>query len=90
MYQTPFRIDPSYNEEKVVFITPDVAETYAPVKISVPDSGSAGSVTAPGSFVKMGDARLHASIRIFPIFRWLTSILFSGLTLASFRQILPF
>jgi hypothetical protein len=31
MYQQPFRIDPSYGEEKVVFITPDVAETYAPV-----------------------------------------------------------
>jgi hypothetical protein len=45
MYQTPFRIDPSYNEEKVVFITPDVAETYAPVKINVADSGSAGSGT---------------------------------------------
>jgi hypothetical protein len=35
MYQQPFRIDPVYEEEKVVFITPDVAETYAPVKITV-------------------------------------------------------
>jgi hypothetical protein len=35
MYQQPFRIDPSYEEEKVVFITPDVAETYVPVKITV-------------------------------------------------------
>jgi hypothetical protein len=35
MYQQPFRIDPIYEEEKVVFITPDVAETYAPVKITV-------------------------------------------------------
>jgi hypothetical protein len=27
MYQTPFRIDPIYSEEKVVFITADIAET---------------------------------------------------------------
>ncbi len=39
MYQTPFRIDPIYSEEKVVFITADVAETYAPVKISVAYGG---------------------------------------------------
>jgi ketosteroid isomerase-like protein len=39
MYQTPFRIEPIYSEEKVVLITPDVAETYAPVKISVAYGG---------------------------------------------------
>jgi ketosteroid isomerase-like protein len=39
MYRTPFRIDPIYGEEKVVFITPDVAETYAPVKITVAYAG---------------------------------------------------
>jgi ketosteroid isomerase-like protein len=39
MYQTPFRIAPLYSEEKVVFITPDIAETYAPVKISVAYGG---------------------------------------------------
>src|SRR5262245_26606707 len=27
MYQQPFRIDPIYDEEKVVFITPEIAET---------------------------------------------------------------
>jgi hypothetical protein len=35
MYQQPFRIDPIYEEEKVVFITPEIAETYAPVRIAV-------------------------------------------------------
>jgi len=30
--QGPFRIDPIYDEEKVVFLRPDIAETYAPVK----------------------------------------------------------
>jgi len=39
MYQTPFRIDPDYEEEKVVFITPDIAETYAPVHITVAYGG---------------------------------------------------
>src|SRR5271155_3495245 len=39
MYQQPFRIDPIYEEEKVVFITPDVAETYAPVRITVAYGG---------------------------------------------------
>lgn len=39
MYQTPFRIDPDYDEEKVVFITPKVAETYAPVRITVAYGG---------------------------------------------------
>jgi ketosteroid isomerase-like protein len=39
MYQQPFRIDPVYEEEKVVFITPDVAEAYAPVRITVAYGG---------------------------------------------------
>jgi len=39
MYQTPFRIDPIYSEEKVVFIAGDIAETYAPVKITVAYGG---------------------------------------------------
>jgi ketosteroid isomerase-like protein len=39
MYQTPFRIDPIYSEERVVFITGDIAETYAPVKITVAYGG---------------------------------------------------
>ena len=33
LYQHPFRIDPDYSEEKVVFPAPGVAETYVPVKI---------------------------------------------------------
>jgi len=39
MYQQPFRIDPNYQEEKVVFITPEIAETYAPVRITVAYGG---------------------------------------------------
>ena len=39
MYQQPFRIDPVYEEEKVVFITPEIAETYAPVRITVAYGG---------------------------------------------------
>jgi len=39
MYQQPFRIDPLYDEERVVFITPDLAETYAPVRITVAYGG---------------------------------------------------
>jgi hypothetical protein len=35
MYQQSFRIDPIYDEEKVVFITPEITETYAPVQITV-------------------------------------------------------
>ena len=30
MYQQPFRIDPIYEEERVVFLTPEIAETYLP------------------------------------------------------------
>jgi ketosteroid isomerase-like protein len=39
MYQGPFRIDPIYEEEKVVFINNQVAETYAPVRITVAYGG---------------------------------------------------
>ena len=39
MYQQPFRIDPIYQEEKVVFITPEIAETYVPVRITVAYGG---------------------------------------------------
>jgi hypothetical protein len=39
MYRQPFRIDPAYEEEKVVFIKHDLAETYVPVKISVAFGG---------------------------------------------------
>jgi len=39
MYLGTFRIDPIYEEEKVVFLTPEVAETYAPVKITVAYGG---------------------------------------------------
>lgn len=39
MYQQPFRIAPIYEEEKVVFLTPEIAETYAPVRISVAYGG---------------------------------------------------
>jgi ketosteroid isomerase-like protein len=48
MYQQPFRIDPVYEEEKVAFITPDVAETYAPVKITV---AYGGQNPAPKPFI---------------------------------------
>lgn len=39
MYQQPFRIDPVYDEETVVFITHNIAETYAPVRITVAYGG---------------------------------------------------
>jgi hypothetical protein len=39
MYQQPFRIDPVYEEEKVVFVTSEIAETYAPVRITVAYGG---------------------------------------------------
>lgn len=34
LYQHPFRIDPKYDEEKVVFLAAGVAETYVPVSIT--------------------------------------------------------
>jgi len=33
LYQHPFRIDPDYSKEKIVFLTSAVAETYVPVNI---------------------------------------------------------
>jgi ketosteroid isomerase-like protein len=39
MYQQPFQIDPVYEEEKTVFITPEIAETYAPVRITAAYGG---------------------------------------------------
>jgi hypothetical protein len=39
LYQGTFQIDPIYEEEKVVFLSPAVAETYAPVKITVAYAG---------------------------------------------------
>ena len=39
MYQLPFRIEPIYEEEKDVFITPEIAETYAPARITVAYGG---------------------------------------------------
>ena len=48
MYQQSFRIDPVYEEEKVVFITSDVAETDAPVKITV---AYGGQNPAPKPFI---------------------------------------
>jgi len=48
MYQQPFRIDPIYEKEKVVFLTPEIAETYAPVQISV---AYGGQNPAPKPFV---------------------------------------
>ena len=48
MYQQPFRIDPIYEEERVVFLTPDIAETYVPVRISV---AYGGQNPAPKPFV---------------------------------------
>jgi|SRR5271156_307132 hypothetical protein len=39
MYQQPLGIDPVYEEESVVFITSENAETYAPVRITVAYGG---------------------------------------------------
>ena len=48
MYQQPFRIDPNYDEEKMALITPDVAQPYAPVKITV---AYGGQNLAPKPFI---------------------------------------
>jgi hypothetical protein len=39
MYQTPFKIEPIYDEERVVFIRKDIAETYSPVNSTVAYAG---------------------------------------------------
>lgn len=44
----PFHIDPDYERVKVVGVTPDVAETYAPVKITV---AYAGQTPTPKPFL---------------------------------------
>ena len=44
----PFHIDPDYERVKVVGITPDVAESYAPVKITV---AYAGQTPTPKPFL---------------------------------------
>ena len=44
----PFHIDPDYERVKVVGITPDVAESYAPVKITV---AYVGQTPAPKPFL---------------------------------------
>ena len=44
----PFRIDPDYDKEKVVGLTRDVAETYAPVQITV---AYAGQTPVPRPFL---------------------------------------
>ena len=44
----PFQIDPDYDKEKVVALSRDVAETYAPVKITV---AYAGQVPVPKPFL---------------------------------------
>jgi hypothetical protein len=41
LYSGTFRIDPDYAEERVVGLTPDVAETYAPVIITSGYGGQA-------------------------------------------------
>ena len=48
LYQGPFEIDPEYAKEKVVALTPDVAETYAPVNITV---AYAGQTPVPKPFL---------------------------------------
>lgn len=39
LYKRPFRIDPEYATEKIVFLTPVVAETYVNVKIKADYGG---------------------------------------------------
>jgi hypothetical protein len=48
LYQGPFLMDPDYEREKVVFLTTEVAETYAPLKISV---AYAGQTPVPKPFL---------------------------------------
>jgi hypothetical protein len=48
----PFTIDPDYNKEKVAGLSRDVAETYAPVKITV---AYAGQTPVPKPFLMIID-----------------------------------
>ena len=47
LYKKPFHIDPEYATEKIVFLTPDVAETYVNAKIKADYGGFVG----PSPFV---------------------------------------
>jgi ketosteroid isomerase-like protein len=47
MYQYPFRIDPEYASEKIVFPAPGVAETYVPVNITA----VYGNFSKPAPFI---------------------------------------
>ena len=47
LYKKPFHIDPDYATEKIVFLTPDVAETYVNVKIKA----DYGGFVEPSPFV---------------------------------------
>lgn len=47
MYQHPFRIDPDYANEKIVFPTLGVAETYVPVNITA----VYGNFSKPAPFI---------------------------------------
>jgi hypothetical protein len=47
LYQHPFRIDPDYAKEKVVFLTAGVAETYVPVSITA----VYGNFSKPSPFI---------------------------------------
>jgi len=70
LYQGPFEIDPDYSQEKVVGLTHDVAETYAPVKITV---AYAGQTPVPKPFlmilewVRTADGWKMATDIAFPI-----------------------
>ncbi len=44
----PFHIDPDYSAERVVLLSPDVAESYVPVKITV---AYAGQTPVPKPFL---------------------------------------
>ena len=48
----PFRIDPDYTKEKAVLLSPDVAETYVPVRITV---GYGGQQAVPKPFLILID-----------------------------------
>jgi hypothetical protein len=48
LYSGPFHIEPDYAAEKVVGLTPDVYETYAPVQITV---AYAGQTPVPKPFL---------------------------------------
>lgn len=69
LYQTHFRIDPDYPREKIVHLTPDVAETYVPVSITA----VYGGYPKPAPFimvllwVKVGDGWKMATDLPIPV-----------------------